>query len=73
MGARLREEVWGVTAYRPSPNRVTRDRERVPDSSTEDLVSGLGLERLFTLPGEVPGALSLLLLLYTLAVRNKLT
>ena len=32
------------------------DRDRVSDSSTEDLGSGLWLERLCTLPGEVPGA-----------------
>ena len=56
MGARVREEVWGVTDCRPSPNRITRDRDRVSDSSTEDLGAGLGLERLRTLPGEVPGA-----------------
>ena len=56
MGARVREEVWGVTAYRPSTNRVTRARDRVPDSSAEDFGSGLWLERLCTFPGEVPGA-----------------
>ena len=73
MGARLRGEVWGVTACRPSPNRITRDRHRVSDSSTEDFGSGLELERLCTMPGEVPGASCLLLLLYKLAVRKKLT
>ena len=56
MGARVREEVWGVTAYRLSPNGVTRARDQVPDSSPEDLGSGLWLERFCTLPGEVPGA-----------------
>ena len=40
--ARVREEVWGVTAYRPSPNRGFGLES---DVRAEDSGSGLGLER----------------------------
>ena len=43
MGARVREEVRGVTAYRSSPTRVKRDRARVRGSNAEDWSSRLGL------------------------------
>ena len=72
-GARVRDKVRGVTAYRLSPTRLKTTRDRVRDSSAEDSGSGLGLERVYTYPGDVPGTGYLLFLLHTLPVRKGAT
>ena len=54
-GARVREDVRQVTAYRPSPHRVKRARAWVRRSRAEGKGSGLGLERVGTCPEKHSG------------------
>ena len=49
MGARVREEIWRLTAY---PNRLNGARVRVRCSSADKSGSGLGFEGVCTYPGK---------------------